>query len=172
MKRRMYEENKGLRDILSEINEKLDEGVLKKKKEKKFWMPLGARVGKSKVKHNWITICKINENRGVTFEKQQISEQTILIDGAPRVITADDVLIYKNKPFVILPNWSTKPFSPTENYEETAKKNYASQGYRLLLNRMQGEVLKAKRKFKLGAIFVIIIIVIVIGYFVSKGGLF
>jgi len=165
----MDEEEKSIREILLEIKGNTDN---KKSKERKFRIPLKARVGKHKAEKGWIIIQKINDNRQVTFEKKPIEEQTIVVDGIPRIVTPDETLIYKRKPFLILPSWSTKPFSPTDNYQDAILNGYASQGYKLLLNRIKSEIIKPKMKISGVVIFGIIIAIVALGYMAIKGGWF
>lgn len=165
------EKEKGLKEILKEINDKLDENK-KPKIKKGLWIPIKARVGRRKAKKGWATFMIIKDNRNIEFEKHKIDESTVVIDGAPRLATPDDMLLYKKKPFVILPSWSVKPFSPQENYEEAVKEGYTSRGWRLLLNRMYSEVVKPKRTISAVLIFILIIGLIVLGYFAIQGGWF
>jgi hypothetical protein len=159
-------EEKSIKDLLIEMNEKIEE---KGKREKGFKLPWKGKVSKSKVKKGWATYMVIRDNRNIEFTKKPIEEQTVVIDGTPRIATADDTLFYKGKPFYVQPSWSVKPFSPTENYNQTIKEGYASQGYKLLMNRMKNEQLTTKKSFGGIGIFLIIVAIIAIGYFVIKG---
>ena len=165
------EDNKTLRE---EIQELKDLVVAEKKvKIKPFKIPFRGRVNKKKARDGWVTIQKINDNRRVTWERQKIEEQTIIVDGVPRVLTADEVLFdHKGSPLVILPSWSVKPFSPTDNYSGTIQDGYATQGYRLLMNRMKNEIITAKKKMSGMMIFGGLILLVAIGYFMVKGGVF
>lgn len=159
---------------LDRIEEKLDmiaEGK-KKPKDKKFKLPFRGKVGKGKVKKNWATYLIINENREVDFKKFQIDEQTVVIDGIPKIATPEEMLTYKGKPFVIQPSWSVKPWSLTDSYDQAMRDNYMAQGYRLLLNRMFSEALKLKKKISGLVIFIVIVAIVIVGYLVTKGGFF
>jgi len=145
-------EEKSIKDLLIEMNEKIEE---KGKREKGFKLPWKGKVSKSKVKKGWATYMVIRDNRNIEFTKKPIEEQT--------------TLFYKGKPFYVQPSWSVKPFSPTENYNQTIKEGYASQGYKLLMNRMKNEQLTTKKSFGGIGIFLIIVAIIAIGYFVIKG---
>ena len=157
---------------LDRIEEKLDMIQKEEKKKKTFKLPWKAKVSKKKAENGWVTVLYIKENRTMLFDKQPIDEQTIILDGVPRIVTPEETLIYKGKPFVIVPSWSTKPFSPTDNYEEAIKTGYAAQGWRLLINRVKSEAILAKKKINGMLIFGVIIAVIAIGYLATKGGLF
>ena len=158
---------------IDRIEEKLDMLVeTKEPKKKLFKLPFKAKVGKKKVEQGYTTVLKINDNRVITFEKQKIDDQTIMVDGVPRIATADEILSYKGKPFIIQPSWSTKPFSPTDNYAGAVRDSYTTQGWRLLLSRLKSDAIIAKKKVNGMLIFGIIIVVVVLGYLVTKGGMF
>ena len=155
------------------IEEKLDMiAQQEEKKRKPFKLPWKAKISKKKAEQGYITVLYIKENRTMLFDKQPIDEQTIMMDGVPRIVTPEETLIYKGRPFVIIPSWSTKPFSPTDNYEDIVKTGYAAQGWRLLINRVKSEAILAKKKISGALIFGVIAAVIVIGYLAMKGGLF
>jgi hypothetical protein len=161
------DEDKSLKEVISELNETLKEQ--KAKNEKNFGIPFSARVGKAKVKKGWTTVQIIRDNRNVDFIKIPIEQQTAIIDGVPRIFTPDEMLSHKGKPFVILPSWSVKPFSPTDNYSETIKQGYGSQGFKLLLSRMKTEVVDGKKKMS-GSIIWWIIGLAAIGFIAFKSG--
>ena len=163
------EEEKSLKEVISELNETLKEQKAKKEKVRKFGIPFGAKVGKAKVKKGWATVQIIRENRNVDFIKIPIEQQTAIIDGVPRIFTPDEMLSFKGKPFVILPSWSVKPFSPTDNYSETTKQGYAAQGYKLLLSRMKSEIVDGKKKMS-GSIIWWIIGLAALGFIAFKSG--
>ena len=156
------DQDKSIKQLLLDIKTKMDEKKVEKKRS--FKIPFLSKVGNKKAEKGWATYLMVNDNRTVSFIKKPISEQTVMIDGVPRIATADDALIYKGKPFYIQPSWSVKPFSPSENYEQTHKENNSSAGYRLLLNRMQTEVIKPKGSFGGIWIFVGILALIILGY--------
>jgi hypothetical protein len=164
------EEEKSLKEEILELKELLNK-YDKKQSEKKFSIPFTARVSKAQAKKGWTTVMIARDNRNVEFTKKQIEEQTIMVDGIPRIATADDVLFYKGRPLIILPSWSVKPFSPTDNLKETDAKSYGSQGYRLLLARMKAEVVEGKKKIGSWIIWVIVGL-IAVGYLAMKSGAF
>ena len=93
-----------------------------------------------------------------------------LINGTPYITTADYMLTYKGKPFIIIPSWSIKPFSPVENYVKAIEQNDLTIGYRLLLNTMKSEVISTKKKVGMGALIIGLIVLAAGGYFLMKGG--
>jgi len=133
---------------MDRIEEKLDEIIEGggKKKIKKFNIPIKARLGARRLKDNYAIVIKINENNQLDFIKEKIIEQTIMVDSIPRLASGKYVMNYKNKPVIIVPSWSVKPFSPSESYQESLKDGSNAAGYRLLMNRMQGEAIKLGKK--------------------------
>ena len=62
---------------------------------------------------------------------------TIMVDGVPRISTIDYKLNYKGKPWVIIPEWSLKPFSSSENYEQTIKDKMNIEGFEFTFTLIQ-----------------------------------
>ena len=105
--------NKEIQDIKAILRPK------EKEKKKKFRLPFGKKVGKAQKKRNYVTVMKINENGNIDFQKRQIVEQTFMEDGIPRLGTPNYVLRWKKNPMVILPSWSVKPYSPSDEHEKS-----------------------------------------------------
>lgn len=161
-------QDKNIKEILLDISKKLEE----KEKPKKFKIPYAGRVNNPQAKKGYVTVMRIGNNRQVSFTKMPIDEQTIMLDDTPRIATTDEIIYYKNKPMIILPDWTVKPFSPSDNYDDTIKQNYASQGYKLLLNRMKREVIAPKKSIPMVYIIIGLLVLCAVGYFAWKGGLF
>lgn len=163
------EREKTIRDLLEELNDNLKE---KPKVKKGFKIPFKSKVSGSKAKKGWTTALVIKENRNVDFQKYLIDEQSIVVDGIPRIVTPEETLYYKGKPFVIVPNWSVKPFSPEKNYEEAVRNQLTSQGYKLLLNKLKSEAIKPKKSVS-GLVGIgIVLALAALGYMAYKGGWF
>ena len=146
--------------------EELEEESLKKKKKKKegLKIPFMARVGKGNARKNYVTVIKLNENRNVDFEKKQIVEQTIMVDDVPRLASGEYIFNYKNKPILILPSWSVEPLSPSKDYKNSLINGANTAGYRIIMNRMQGEAIKLGKKIgglglSIGAIVIVGVII-------------
>lgn len=135
-----------IEETLNEIAESLPKKKRREKKEKDFKIPFNAKVIGKKLKENYITVQKINENGNITFLKEKIIDQTVLVDGVPRIASGEHVLRYKRRPLMIIPTWSVVPFSPAEQSSKSLTDGSNSTGYRLLMNRMQTEVLKIGKK--------------------------
>jgi hypothetical protein len=166
----------GIQDDIKEIKA----NIIPEKKEKFFGLPFKAKVRNKKAKNGWVGILKINENGFITGSKQQITEQTVMVDGVPRLATPDYILKLKKGfntyPVLILPSWSVeplKPFSPKENYEESLAKGSNIAGYRLLLNRMKLSTVEGGVKKSLGWMAWLIVLglvgVIIYAIFFTRG---
>ena len=155
-----------IKDEIKKLNESFDK-LLSSGKVKGFKLPSQGRLNKTQIKKNFVTAIVIGDNREIKFIKAPIEEGTITVDGIPRIASTDFMLSYQGKPAMILPSWSVKPFSPVENYQEDTKEKMTSQGYKLLLNRIEtGKVLDAKKSFGKWWLFPLIIAVIVVLYLV------
>ena len=137
--------NASLKEMMEELI-KINKEAITKKKEKKFRLPWKARVGKAAMKKNYSTVLYINDNKEVNFVKVPIESGTIMIKDSPYVATADYMLTFKGRPFIIIPSWNTEPFSIANNLESAERNKTLNIGYKLLLNRMKMEVISTKKK--------------------------
>jgi len=139
------------------LNDKIKEAVEQVEKEKeeqklqskKWRLPRKAKVGKKKQRLNWVGILKINENGSIEPSKQQIKEQTIVVDGCPRLATNECVLRWvhgrKTFPVILLESWSTIPYSPQDSVRKSMLDGSNAIGYNLLWNRMQNDKVEQKK---------------------------
>ena len=138
-----------LKDVLIKLADNMDEKK-KKKKEPKFFLPFSAKINNFKLKNNYATIMKINENGHIKFTREQIEDQTIMLDGVPRLVGGGDVLMYKGKPLIIQPSWSVTPFSHKEEAKKSLEDGSNTAGYRLLMAKMEQGQIETKKKFNIG----------------------
>jgi hypothetical protein len=164
---------------MGELDDKLDKianMLSEKEKPKKFKLPFGARVSNGQAKKGYVGVLRINENGVISPSKELIKEQTIMVDDVPRLATPDYVLRwkvgFKTFPVVILPSWSVKPFSPSEDFARSMNDGSNTKGYKLILNRMKLSIVENAKKGlgKLGWIFGAVVIGI-IAYALISGGL-
>jgi hypothetical protein len=148
-----------LKDEVKKLNENFDK-LLESGKVKGF--KPNKKLTNANVKKNYTLAIVIGENREIKFIKVPISEGTVIVDGIPRLATTDYALSYKGKPAIIIPEWSTKPFSPVENYEDTVKSQMTAAGYKLLLNRIELGKIALKKKMS-GMIIILIILALIVG---------
>lgn len=148
----LTEDVTNLKKDLEDIKEKEE-----KKKAKKWRLPFKAKVNKKKAQANWIGIIKINENGGLEPTKQQIKEQTVIVDDVPRLATPNYIFRWyqgrKQFPVMFLPTWSVKPLEKKDfplDIEEHQKKSMEDgsniKGYKLLMNAMKLHQIEGKKR--------------------------
>ena len=162
----LTEEIKELKEIVSKSAE---EKKPKEKKPKEFKIPFKAKVSKPRIRKNYVTVITVNENGGLDFIREQITDQSIMIDKVPRIATADVVCQYKGKPVIIQPLWSVKPFSRTDHYHETELQMLNTKGYKVLMDRMKKEALQAKKAISWWLIIGGLLLLGVVVYFLWQG---
>jgi len=165
----------GLQDDLKEIKEKLikqeAENEKPKKKPRKFKIPFAKRVNPKQAAQNYVTVIKINENGFLDFKKDRIIEQTIMVDGVPRLATPEYVLHYKKNPCIIQPSWSVKPYSPEDAVKKSMDDGSNVKGYKILMARMKSDTLGAKPQVGGLVKWVVgIILAAIVGYALLTGG--
>jgi len=142
-----------LQEDMAEIKAMMKENE-PKKKVKKFRLPFGTKVSSAKGKKGYVTVFQINENGFLNVTRELISEQTIMIDGIPRLATPEYILHLKKNPVVILPTWSVKPlksedlvkpFSPAEHQKESIKDGSNTKGYQILMAKMKSEAINPEK---------------------------
>jgi hypothetical protein len=133
-----------------------------------FLTRMKSNVGKKRIEKGWATIIIIRNNRNLQFIRAQVKDGIAIIDGFPRICTADHTLFFKRKPFYIVPEWNLKPFSPEDNMDEAEKLKTAIAGRRAVLATLETEKIKVKKDWG-NMVWVIAIIAIVgIGYYFGK----
>jgi hypothetical protein len=166
----MEEEQETISQKLDRIA-KQNEDMLATRKEKGWKLPWGKKTSKSQVNKGWTTVQIIRNNGNIDFIKAPIEDGTVTVDGIPRISTIDYKLSHKGKPFVIIPEWSLKPFSPVENYEQTEKDRLTTTGTRLILAKMEKEAIKpASKGFGSMGWIILVIVGLAVGYYFLKGG--
>jgi hypothetical protein len=163
-------EDISLKDTLKEIHSKIDE--LSGKKEIKKWnVPFFSRLTPARAKRNWVLICYIQENKGVSFVKAQIDEGVILINGIPHTVSSDEILFYRKLPFIIVPSWSIKPFSAHQNLQNTKDAGNSTLGWEYIMNYLKKTEIKSVKNA--GMIMWVMLGLVILGggyYFIKNGG--
>jgi hypothetical protein len=154
-----------LTDRIKKLEEQLEE---KKEKPKKLKLPWKARIGNGKAKKGYVLVLKINENGIIDPEKIKISEQTIDVDGLPRLATSEYVLKWKigmkTYPVIIQPTWTMEPFSCKQSLKESMQNGTNINGWRIIYNKMKSSIVEVKKKsFPMWIAWVVGLIVIVGG---------
>lgn len=159
----MEEESTNLAKDVKQIKEILVEQP-KKKKQKKFKIPAKAKVKGKRARDNYVTVLKINDNGIYTFDRKKIKEETITVDGVPRIATVEHIGYYKKNPMIIQPSWSTEPVSVSMLKQKAEERGTGKTGMRLLLNAIELGAVKDKKKMSGKVIIGIILVIIVLVY--------
>ncbi|KKL98951.1 hypothetical protein LCGC14_1819300 [marine sediment metagenome] len=137
-------EDKSLKEKIDILFDEKEKEEKKKYKDKRFRLPMKAKVGKDKMNKGFITVMTIKGNRNVDFVRTKIIGGTIKMeDKEPRSIHAlnqDDIFLYKNKPFIIQPKVNLNPWNPLKAKNETY-------GQALVMARMEGDKITTKKGF-------------------------
>lgn len=158
-------------EMVKKIYEK--EVASEEKKPKKFKLPFSARISNARASKGYTTVQVIRNNGDMQITRMPIEDGTIIVDGIPRISTVDYKLNYKGKPWVIIPEWSLKPFSAAENYEQSVKDRMNVAGRKVILSKLEKEIIKPKKGLGgFGGWILLIVVVAVGGYLLFKGGLF
>jgi len=163
----------GLIEEVKELKNEVNQLKGEEKKPKPFKIPFWKKVGGAKARKNYVTIIKVNENGHANFLKEQIDEQTVIVDKIPRLATAEHIIQFKKNPIMIIPSWSVQPISWKQNYESSLLNGSNTAGYQLLMNSMElnkSELGKKKMKGWIGWLFGAIVLGI-IGYALFTGGI-
>ncbi len=166
----------GLIEEIRELKQEVAKATEDKpdKKQKSFKIPFFKRVRGGASRNNYITVIKVNENGHAEFIKEQIKEQTVMIDNVPRLASAEYIVHVKKNPIMVIPSWSVQPISWKANFKSSLLDGSNTAGYQLLANRMelnQADVTKkGKMKGWVGWVFGIVILGI-IGYAFFSGGI-
>ena len=163
------DEIEGLSKAIAELS---GEEQKKKKKKRPMRIPFAAKLTRRDMKENYANVLYIRENHNVEFMKLPISEGAVLINDKPYVASTDYVLHYKNKPFLIIPEWGTHPFSKASNLNQAERDQRTNLGYKILLNKMKTESIEPKKRLKVSGwlILTLIILGIIAYYFFNQGG--
>ena len=119
---------------------------------------------KSKLKRNFVHVLYIQDNGIIKPMNMPIEEGTTSIEGAARLATSGYILNYNGIPTVIQPAWSVEPFSKLASLDKAEKEGTLAVGQRLLANRIELGIIKAKKKLSGLMIFFGVIALIVIVY--------
>lgn len=158
------DEEKGLRELVADLREELKE--TKELKERKFKFPFRAKVNNAKAKKGYVSVCYIGPNLNVEFLKVPVEENTINVKGTYYEATPDDIMTYKNAPFIVVSSWNERPYSPRNDFKEAMDNKSMTTGQKFILNKLENDVIKPKKK--IGGALIWIIVIAIAGYFIVK----
>lgn len=161
-----------LKELIQKLVEQQDK-LIEAKEIKEVKPKWSEKLSLGKMKKGWVQVLYIRNNGSVTFLKAPTKDGAIMIDGFPRIATIDYTLRYGKFPLLIVPEWSIKPFSPADNYEQSVKEEMNLAGRNLILAALQSEKITAKKSFGgMGWIILGIAGVALIWYLMKGGNLF
>lgn len=137
-------------------------------------IPIKGRIGRRKMKKRWCTVLYVSSNKVVDFVKAPIEDNTVKVGELIHEATPDDILIFRGKPMLIIPEWAEKPMRPwraQEHYEETEKMGGLTTTQRHILSKLEQGIIKGKKKFSAMGWIILVAVVLGVIYFISQGGL-
>jgi len=163
----MEEEKKlGLHQRLNELEEYLKYGgKLKKKKLKKFKMPLLVKLQEKKIlKKNKLLVFLLRTNRKLDIKIAKIENGMIFINENYHQVAPDYIYLYKKMPCIILPEWDLNPFG-IENYKEAIEQKRIIHPQNIILRAIEAkEAAMTTKKLSGKAIIFILVGGVIIAY--------
>lgn len=153
-----------LKEQIAKLNSNLE--AVNNEKVKKF--KPNKKLSNGDLKSNHILAVVVGENKEFRFEKLAIEDGTVSLNKVPRLASAPYLGTYKGRPAMIIPEWSVEPINFDKNYDEAVRLKTLSVGYRLIMNRIEQGVIKAKKQIKGWIVFAGIIALIVVGYLLLR----
>ena len=170
----------GLIEIEKMVKSQVErEETKQNKKQKKFRIPFFKRVKPKQAAKGWTTVFNIHENGFIDIVRKKTSEQTIWVDGVPRLALAEHIMHIKKNPVIFLPTWSVVPIKPEDlanldkkkHQKEALTNGENTKGYQILLAAMKGSAINNKQP--IGGLLlkmIGVVLAIVIGYAFLTGG--
>lgn len=133
------------------------------KKSKLFRLPSRAKLSNGKISKGYATVQVIKQNGAVEFTREPIVASTVKLEDTYHAVDGEDILTYKGKPFLIIPEIKKNPYNPNNGANETY-------GQKHIRNRMLNETIQEKKKIGgLGIGIGILIIAGIIVYALISG---
>jgi len=155
-------------DYLKEIKLGIERKEIKEQK-----IPWKARLGKRRIRQGWASVLYIKNNKSVDFVKAPIQDNIIKVGDLIHEATPDDILIYKGKPMLIIPEWREKPirpWRPKEDYEEADEQDGLTTTQRHIISNLEQGVVTSKKKITTMGWVLLGVGIIALFYFFSQGG--
>jgi len=142
-----------LRDEIRYLREEMEDSPRKKKKKvRKFNIPLIARVSKAYLKRGYVIVQVINQNKSIDFRREPIIDGTIKLDDTIHAVDDFDVFFYRGKPFVIQPKKRINPYNPLRGDQQTYGQKYVT-------SRLESDAISEKKKSRISGMFIFILII-------------
>ena len=136
----------------------------KNKVQKKFRLPMRAKVNKRKLMKGFVTVQEFGENRGINFRREPIIDGTVKLYDTFHAVEDMDIFFYKGRPMIMLAKDKLNPINPvTKGQKETY-------GQKFVMARMKSDAIKLAGK-KVGVAALIgFAVLAAIGYYIFAGG--
>lgn len=163
-----------LAETLARIADTQDKmmSMYKGKELKKFNLPLKGRVGRGKIKKGWVGILFVRTNKNAMFLKAPIEDSIVVVDNTPHYVKPENILLYKNKPFIIVLEWSLSVLSLVEHVNQTNQLNDRAEGWQFATNYLFKTQIKQKIKMSWGIVLIGLLGLAGLGYYAFKSGAF
>lgn len=164
-------ESGSLTERLAKIEEVIDSGNNKKKKEKvvKF-----KRISNAKLKNNYVLVILLKTNKQVEARVLPIKDNLIYLKDNEtfHIASTDFVMRYKKLPMIILPEWDLKPLSVDELMGKAIQDKSLAFPQKIIIQAMkQAQLMPKKKGISVGLVIGIILAiagVVVISQLIKK----
>lgn len=137
---------------------------------KGFKLPWTGKVSKRRVKKGYATIMYARINGSVRFLRAPIIEGMVHLEDQPHPVEPHHILNHKNKPLIVITEWSTDPVCLKDHFDDTARLKMRTTGIKTLKNYMESNQIVAKKKVNMMVVLIILAVVLGGGYYLLKNG--
>lgn len=161
------EKGERITEKLDKIIEALEDEKLKKKEKKLIKFP---RLPSYKLRKNYVIVILLKTNKQIDVTALPIEDGMIYLkqNKTFHLATTDVVLRYKNYPVIILPEWDLQPLSVDELMGKAIEQNRLALPQKIIIQAMKQAQLQPKKKLNIGIILIIIGIIAVGFFLLSK----
>jgi|TARA_R100000501_G_C2621742_1_gene114977 hypothetical protein len=141
----------GLKSKIDKIMERFEEmDKNPPKKEKKFKLPLGKRMGgTAKVKKGYALVILLRTNGSTLMNFFPIRDDLVYISDVDtyHISSTDFIGYYKKYPLIILPEWDLQPLRRHKLYKEAIEHERLAKPQRAIIQAIHAAQLKQKSAF-------------------------
>jgi hypothetical protein len=143
----------------------------KNKPKKTFKLSYKIRAGwKTKLKKNYVLVLRVRTNGELVIHFAPINNEMIYVQdaGTYHVSNAEYMLRYGKYPAIILPEWSLKPFSPSEHFKKTEQEGAEALHQRVIIKAMKMADIKQQGMMKGKTLLWVLILGVAALYIISQ----
>jgi hypothetical protein len=164
----MVEEEKGIKEQLTEIREHLGIGKEQPKKEKLFKLPFGIRMGSKAIsKKGKVLVFTLKINGNIDIKVLPIINGMVNIGDKFFGVNPGQVYLYNNIPTIILPEWDLEPIGLKTYIDGTNKSDPEA----IIIRAIEMKEAGVKKPFGGKTWLWILLIGAAVAYVVFSGGL-